>query len=274
MLARRWLNGLQRFCRDRRGNAAVVFALVLLPLTAGAGLAIDTMLAYTVEDELQKSLDAAGLAAGRTALAANVESDARSFFETNFEGGPDLAALSDLKVQVNASGDQITLDASALMPTTFMRLFGRDFVTVAAHTEISRQTRGMELAFVLDITGSMVTSNKIGGLKSAANELVGILYGDRETVPNLWVGVVPYIASVNIGTANIGFLKSSDRARATPSVFSPDSWGGCAVERASPRDQNDDPPSVEGFRSYLYPDLPSGPSNDWENDWGSPGSHR
>jgi hypothetical protein len=61
----------------------------------------------------------------------------------------------------------------------------------------------------------MVTSNKIGGLKSAANELVGILYGDRETVPNLWVGVVPYIASVNIGTANIGFLKSSDRARDT-----------------------------------------------------------
>ena len=49
------------------------------------------MLAYAVEDNLQKSLDAAGLAAGRTALPENVEADARSYFNTNFGSAPGLA---------------------------------------------------------------------------------------------------------------------------------------------------------------------------------------
>ena len=64
MAGRRWLRQLMaRFGRDQRGNAAMVFGLAALPLVAGAGLAIDTLLAYSVEDQLQKSLDAAGLAA-------------------------------------------------------------------------------------------------------------------------------------------------------------------------------------------------------------------
>ncbi|WP_418158608.1 pilus assembly protein TadG-related protein [Benzoatithermus flavus] len=271
MVARRWPSRLRCFWQDRRGNAAMVFALVLLPLTAAAGIAVDSMLAYTVENELQKSLDAAGLAAGRTIDPADVEADARSFFASNFGAGPDLAALSNLRVDIAQADGQITLTATARMPTTFMRLFGRDSVTVSARTVVNRQTRGMELVLVLDTTYSMMSSNKITGLKTAATELLDILYGDRETVPNLWVGVVPYIAAVNVGTANIGFLAASDRARAAPpTAFSPDTWGGCVLARAAPRDQNDDPPSIAAFRSYLYPDTPSGPSSSFINDWGSP----
>ena len=82
------------------------FGLCALPLAAATGLAINSMLAYSIEDQLQKSLDAAGLAAGRTILPENVEADARSYFETNFGSGPALAKVDDLKIEVSQSGDR------------------------------------------------------------------------------------------------------------------------------------------------------------------------
>ena len=101
MDGRHWLSRLFRaISRDQSGNAAVVFCFCAVPLAAGAGLAIDTMLAYSVEDQLQKSLDAAGLAAGRTASPEDVEADARSYFNTNFDAGTGFARLDDFDVVV------------------------------------------------------------------------------------------------------------------------------------------------------------------------------
>lgn len=269
MLARRWLNQLRRLWQDRRGNAAVVFAFLFLPLMAASGLAVDTMLAYTVENELQKSLDAAGLAAGRALDPGDIEADARSFFAANFGAGPALATVSDPDIEVSASGEQITITATARMPTTFMRLFGHDSVTVSARTVINRETRGMELALVLDTTWSMTDGNKIGGLKTAATDLLNILFGDRETVRDLYVAVVPYIAAVNIGTPNIGFLATGDQARGAAAAFSPAGWGGCVLARPAPYDQTDDPPGLRPFTSYLYPDNNS-TAFFFGNDWGPP----
>ena len=46
-------------------------------------------------------------------------------------------------------------------------------------------------------------------MKPAATDLIDILYGDRETVPQFWVGVVPYAASVNIGTQHEDWLTAT-----------------------------------------------------------------
>lgn len=269
MDGRRWpIRWPSRFLRDDRGNAAVIFALVLLPLLGGAGLAIDSMLAFTVEERLQKSLDAAGLAAGQTSVTANIVPDARAFFRSNFDAGPDLATAADPVVQVSPDGTEITLTASATMPTYFMHLFGQNSVTVNARSVISRQTRGLELALILDVTGSMLEDQKISGLRNAANELLNILYGSRETVENLWVGLVPYTGMVNIGIAHKSFLDPADRVNTAPTDFAPDSWSGCVLARTEPRDVSEDRPSVARFSSYLNPDrstslFPARHANDW-----------
>ena len=273
MAARAWLRQmLRRLGRDERGNAAMIFGLCALPLVAGAGLAIDTLLAYTVEDQLQKSLDAAGLAAGRTALPENVEADARSYFNTNYQSGPRLADISadDLDIQVSAIGDELVLSATAVMPTRFMRLFGRDTVTVSASTRINREIRQMELALVLDNTGSMWGA-PFTAMQAAAKDLVDIVYGDVETNPNLYVAVVPFVATVNIGPQRWGWLATTDaewrfRSGATAvNPYAPSTWKGCVMARTGGLDQTDDPPSVAAFRSFLYPD-------DTDNDWGAPRS--
>jgi hypothetical protein len=87
----------------------------------------------------------------------------------------------------------------------------------------------------------------MAAMKPAATALVNILYGDREEVPNFWVGVVPYAASVNIGSHREDWLTDYD-----PADFAPTTWKGCVEARTFPRDSNDDPPSVERWRPLRW----------------------
>lgn len=266
----RWYSrpGFGRLWSDQRGNAAMVFALSIMPVVAATGLAIDSMLAYSVEDNLQKALDAAGLAAGRTVLPENVEADARSYFNTNFGSGPRFAEVKDLNIEVSQSGDEITLSASADMPTRFMRLFGQDSVRVAASTVINRTVRQMELALVLDNTGSMAGA-AFTAMQSAAKDLVNIVYGDKETNANLYVAVVPFVSVVNVGTSHWSWLATTEAqykykaGTSGTNPYTPTNWKGCVMGRTGGLDQTDDPPATAPFKAYAYP------KNSIDNDYGS-----
>lgn len=204
----RWLlRTVRRLLADQRGNAAVIFGFAVIPLVAATGLAVDTVLAFNAEEQLQKSLDAAGLAAGRATSDENIQTDARAFFDSNFASAEGLATLTDFQVVPSANGSLITLTATATLPTSFMQVFGHDMMTVRARTVVARQTTGLELALVLDITASMLDSSKLTSLKTATRELLTILYGSRNTVDDLWVSIVPYIASVNVGRSNMSTLR-------------------------------------------------------------------
>ena len=107
----------------------------------------------------------------------------------------------------------ITLSARASLPTTFMRIFGHDIMHVAARTEITREMTGLEVALVLDVTGSMTGdvsdtdgTEKITALRDAAHELLNVVFGDNDTVDDLWVGIVPFSQTVNIGTSRSAWL--------------------------------------------------------------------
>lgn len=250
---------VRRFAADRRGNAAMLFGLALMPLVAGAGLAVDSLLAYAAEDRLQKALDAAGLAGGRASSPENIEADARAFFESNFKAGPDLGGRHSFKVEVGEGAERIVLTASAEMRTRFMTLLGRETITVSARTVINREIRQMELALVLDNTGSMA-GTPFNTMKAAAHDLINIVYGERETHPNLFVAVVPYVSVVNIGPQRTIWLKTTDRVRTSTNPYAPSRWKGCVMARGDGYDQTDDPPGVRPFDSYLYP---SAVDNDW-----------
>ena len=58
---------LQRLRRDQSGNVAMIFGLLVIPLAAMIGLAVDFGRVYSVTTHTQAALDAAALAAGRTA---------------------------------------------------------------------------------------------------------------------------------------------------------------------------------------------------------------
>ncbi len=74
-----------------------------------------------------------------------------------------------------------------------MRVFGHDTMTVSARSVIQRETTGMELALVMDNTGSMWDSAAFNACRHAAHDLIDILYGDEDEIDNLWVSLVPYV---------------------------------------------------------------------------------
>ena len=99
-----------------------------------------------------------------------------------------------------------------------MRVFGHDTMTVSARSVIQRETTGMELALVMDNTGSMWGSDTTTRdvRRCAPLDLVDILYGDEDEIDNLWVSLVPYVATVNIGPTRTGWLAAGDRPRDQP----------------------------------------------------------
>jgi Flp pilus assembly protein TadG len=254
---------LVRCLRARDGGAGIVMALSTIPLVGGTGLAIDTARAFVVESRMGKALDAAGLAAGRVALEDRVETDARAFFAANYRDGlmgSDITA-ADIDIQVDSNAEFITVTAQTSMPTTFMRIFGKDTVSVSAQSVIQRVTSGSEIALVMDNTGSM-SGTKIDTMKAAAQDLVDIVFGDAERYDELWFSLVPYTSTVNVGASNSGWVDFG------PS-FGPTSWKGCVEARwASDRDETDDPPTTEPFDVYHYPSTrwdpdPEANGNQW-----------
>ena len=262
-LTRPLFRTLIRCLRAREGGVGAIMALSTVPLVGGTGLAIDTARAFVVEARMGKALDAAGLAAGRVALEDRVETEARAFFAANYRDGlmgTDITAES-IDIQVDANAEFITVTAQTVMPTRFMRIFGKDTVTVSARSVIQRVTAGSEIALIMDNTGSM-NGAKIEAMKDAAQDLVDIVFGDQTIYDALWFSLVPFTSTVNIGTANSGWVDSG------PS-YSPTSWKGCVMARwQSARDETDDPPTTERFDVYHYPSTLNDPDtaangNDW-----------
>lgn len=275
---------LRRFALDRRAGAAVLVAAMIVPLVGFVGLSIDTARGYYMKARLSQALDSAALAGGRAFFKDNRHEDIEKFFHANIPEGF-MGAEITLVTPPPADPDDrsLTVSASAVLDTTFMRVLGIDTVTVAASTTVERADRGMELALVIDNTGSMynngTTSNRIHKVRDAAHELVDILYGDKEEIPNFWVGLVPYTAAVNIGRNRTDWLVPgvfSDTAHYDYSMmpddpggpevpdYVPNGWKGCVEARwQSPRqDSTDAPPSDYPFTPMYFPDSDT---NDYDN---------
>lgn len=246
---RRFGSRFRPLLRDERGGVAVIFAVTLIPMLLAIGLAVDTARAYAVKSRLQQALDAAALAVGSsTGTAAEMQALAQKFFDANFRADG-LATASSIQVTVN--GDTIVADGAATVDSTLMALGGFGAIRVVEHSEVVRAIRGLELAMVLDNTGSMTSNDNIGALREAARELTGILFGNQTLHPTLRIALVPYSASVNPGRVAESLISGStavDPARAL-------GWKGCVVERAGANAVADTPAATRTWTPYKW--LPS-----------------
>jgi len=257
---------LRRFSRSLRGTAtrlraaeqgsvAMIVGLSIIPLMLALGLAVDGGLAYGAHSRLQGAVDAAALASARTASAesANVEADARMFFDANFPPGYLGSRVTDFDADFDEETGELNVDAVIDMPTYFMRVAGVSNVSVATSATAQKLLSGIELALVLDVTGSMNQSDPSGGtkieaLKVASETLLDVIYGENDTVDDVSISVVPYNTEVNLGSDRTDLLTGFDE-----DAFGDEGWQGCVEARSAPHDQDDSPPSEEGFTAFLWP---------------------
>jgi Flp pilus assembly protein TadG len=205
---------LVRFAQRRDGNIALIFGLCAIPVIVGAGVAIDAGRAYMIKMELESALDSAALAvASSTGLsAAQLQTRLQNYFNANYPG---TNISQDLTVSMTDPTQPVmTVTASVQVPTTFLKLINIADVPVSVSNQVTRGTNALELALVLDNTGSMmcgdgemsacsqgVPPTHMDTLRIDAKQIIDTLFADSTDTSKLKIAVVPYVTSVNIGPA-------------------------------------------------------------------------
>jgi Flp pilus assembly protein TadG len=268
------------FGAAKAGNVAMIYALALLPSLAAVGAAIDLTRAMVVKMRLGEALDAAGLAVGGTIglSEAQMTAKAQKFFYANYPSS-ELGTVTSLSIATGGSNNNlVTVSGTARLDTTFMGLFGVNYLDVAVTVEVTRESKGLEIALVLDNTGSM-SGSKLTALKSATNELIGILFGDEDTPAHLKMSLVPFSQTVKVdtttfldndwmdengesSTAKLNF-NNNKYAFSVWQSMSNKSWGGCLEARPNGYEETDDPPDLSISKDTFWVPYfePDGPDN-------------
>ena len=252
------LRPIRAFCESEKGSVIPLVGVAFFVIMGVIGMAIDIGRAQLVESKLMNSMDAAGLAAGAKLNTASVQAEVEKFVDANYPDGYVDSTVTSIATAVTNGGRTITVSGTAVMQTAFMQLFGVSEVSISATSEITRAVGGLELALVLDNTGSM-SGSKLADLKVASHELLDVVFGSETVASKLFVGVVPFSQSVNIGSSRTSWM---DNAQIAALDWGTTSWGGCVEARtgAVDRDTTDDPPTTELFAPYYWPD-------DDNNNW-------
>ncbi len=190
-----------KFKKDQSGVVALIYGPMTLMLLIAAGIAIDYSRSYLVQREISRALDAAVLAAGSLAITDETEMKAlaKKYFDANISENTKQKYNPQINTVVGT--DTLTVTSSATVPTFLMYLAGHENVEVGARAVAGRTLVNLEVALVLDNTGSM-SGSKLSSLKSAAKKLVETLYTPTGSENYVKFSLIPFTGAVNIGTGN------------------------------------------------------------------------
>lgn len=207
----RFQNLFRRFLGDQRGNFAIMFALASIPIIMAAGAAVDISRAYVVETRLKAALDAAALAVGGVTGKSNAELQiiAQNYFNANYPA--DKMGVPGT-VTVTQSGNVVSLTVAADLPTSLMGIAGIDTLDIVAESQVTRMGKKLEVALVLDNTGSMDNGGRMSVLKTAAKDLINTVSTAALTPGDVKVAIVPFNVDVKVGTSyeNANWIKWSE----------------------------------------------------------------
>lgn len=192
---------LRAFTLMSEGTIAVAFGLLAPVLIGSVGVAMDLSQAYLVRQRLHGALDASALSAAAVLEEDDdeIEQRVKDFLQMNYP--PEKIGFIRMdEVQVDVSESEVTVFAQAHFSTSFMSILGFETIAVSSSSTIRRIAgANIELALVLDISGSMNNNNKINDLKDAAKSLIDTVVYSNQTEYYSKIAIVPYGLAVNVG---------------------------------------------------------------------------
>lgn len=284
--------------RDESGAAAIIFAMALVllaPLTLGV---FDIYIASNQRQKLQDALDAAALYAARS--SAQTETDINEIGQRALKANLQSFTGSAL-ITSSFKLDGAKVIGSAEMTPLALAAGFFQHGNVTATSEVLRAMDRLEVALVLDNTGSMA-GTKLSTLKTAAKDLVDKLEaaGNRSTADDpIKISLVPFSSTVrvahNVSVKNyntsthtgpdiplwidpqakahwaagvdIFDVQHTDRFGVLKSMKGGQVWGGCVESRRPPYDVKDTAPFKSDMASYFVPYFaPDEPDKD-EGYW-------
>lgn len=147
-----------------KGQFLIITALSLVALIGIAGLAIDSGMGYLIKAKLNGAVDAAGIAAGRALPQGDTaaRTAAEKFFVANYPEGwlgsnPNLGSVTFTR-DSDSGRTYIDISATATRNVSLMAVLGFSTINVRSAAQLVR--KDVDLALVLDTTGSIDTSDR------------------------------------------------------------------------------------------------------------------
>jgi Flp pilus assembly protein TadG len=233
-------SSFRRFRRDENGSAAMMLGLALIPLCLIGGAALDYARGAREKAALDSALDSTALAAAQDArrfTEAELRTRAQSYFAAAYaaHGGSGAPTVT---LNVDAGAKRLSVSAANALPTTLMKIGGIDEMRIRSATTVSYGSPNIEVALVLDNTGSMGWDNKMDALQVAASNFINQLAAKARAPGEIKVSVVPFTVRTETANAAAPWLSFDAVAPAT--------WTGCIADRAKPAD-------VTAAPGALYP---------------------
>jgi len=125
-LSKRFRRNAWSFCVNDRGNVAILFGIAILPIMAAVGSVVDYTHASSVKTAMQSALDSTALMLSRDAAAKDdgqLDVSAKTYFNALFSR-PDGKTVTVNATYDASSGSSLTVDATVVMDTHFMKIFG------------------------------------------------------------------------------------------------------------------------------------------------------
>jgi Flp pilus assembly protein TadG len=157
------------------------------------GLAIDLVRAQTIRVKLQSVADNAVLAAVTSAQMRDRNQVVRDYFEAAGLG----SFLVSSEVDSPGFAPEVTAEAKAMVPSSFLRLVGITGFPVHAKAKATEAISAVEVSLVLDISGSM-RGTKLSYMKDASSQFVEAVYRSSP-ISQSHISIVPYAAHVSAG---------------------------------------------------------------------------
>jgi Flp pilus assembly protein TadG len=279
---------LAAYSADRRGTIAVAFGLTAATAMLTVAVALDYTRALASRATLQSAVDAVALRAMQeysagsrgTALITSATSYLAAIVHDT------TVTLDAGKPALNAAGTAMCASVTRAMPSTLMQVASINSINLHASACSSVSGAGtLEIALVLDTTGSMGNatsdgSTKIEAMKTAANSFIDYMFDTSPLKANTKMSVVPFAASVNVGTTYRGatwfdltgassqsfkspaFVRDTAVAADRFALFtqlkaikSSWDWTGCVESLPYPNNVADVPPTSTVPDSYFVPQL-------------------
>lgn len=208
---------LSRLARDQRGTTLAMMGMAMVPIAGMIGSGLDMSRAYLTKARLQNACDAAVLATRRV-MGTQIMTEAhreegRRFFNFNFPPGTMSADPVVLTIEPDATDPSIVvINASTAVPTSLMRIFGKDKIEMAATCNADQDIVHNDVMLVLDVTGSMncpIGSGRLGCTSEESGARIAALRGAaqklylalQENDPDIITrfGFMPYSMTTNVG---------------------------------------------------------------------------
>nr|WP_246206477.1 TadE/TadG family type IV pilus assembly protein [Propylenella binzhouense] len=230
---------LLAFLRREDGNVAMIFAFTVIPIMGLMGFAVDYTRASDARTQLQTALDSVALAAAKSSNDMT-DAEIRQMVETRLAK---IAPEKDYNYKVEkVTRDKgtVRIEASGQLDTVISGVLGINLIDISASSEATWSTGKMEIALVIDDTGSMNQNNKLVQLKKAAGALIDAVgTSDPDDVK---LGIVPFNTQVKLPTSyssnswimfkpSCSFLDLLFGRCKNQDLSSQSSWQGCLADR-------------------------------------------